>query len=279
MIARPPCASLLPFIKLLWTSDGTAPSGAARELVLPTGWSHLVFRLDAVPLRLYAHPQEAESQSVSTVVVGGARLSPYCRDVSRPVPSVGIQFQPGGAACVLGVPANELAGRHTPLDDLWGAQVELMREQLAEIAEPRRRLEVLEALLHDRLERAFRPSAAVLAAIARLEGAEPVHQVVRESGYSHRQFNQLFSRAVGLTPKAYQRVRRFQAALHQIHAAAARGAAQLAPGAGYADQAHLSRDFKAFTGLTIGEYRANAPASCNHVPLQAPSHVNFLQDA
>jgi AraC-like DNA-binding protein len=85
----------------------------------------------------------------------------------------------------------------------------------------------------------------------------------RASGRSHRSFVELFRRAVGLTPKRYCRVRRFQRAL-----ALPRGSlGALALAAGYSDQAHFTREFRALAGLTPGEYRRRAPERAHHVPV------------
>ncbi|HZH02691.1 MAG TPA: helix-turn-helix domain-containing protein [Myxococcaceae bacterium] len=105
---------------------------------------------------------------------------------------------------------------------------------------------------------------------------------MKASGYSHRRFIILFERAVGLTPKRYCRLQRFQAAL----VAARRSKADLpwievALAAGYSDQAHLVRDFREFAGIPPSLYRALAPARANHVPVRLPSGrspgFNFVQ--
>ena len=80
-----------------------------------------------------------------------------------------------------------------------------------------------------------------------------------------RRFGQLFSESVGLSPKRWLRLRRFQRALASAHRADvdwASAAIEL----GYADQAHLTREFRAFAGITPSEYRRRAPVEPNHVP-------------
>jgi AraC-like DNA-binding protein len=78
-----------------------------------------------------------------------------------------------------------------------------------------------------------------------------------------------FREAVGLTPKLYCRVLRFQRALRQLAEHPRIAWIDTALNAGYSDQAHFNRDFRELAGLTPGQYRALAPISANHVPLRA----------
>lgn len=58
---------------------------------------------------------------MGSAIVGGARLGYYVRDVAEPVWSVGAELLPGAAPLLLGIPADEIAERHTSLEDLWGS--------------------------------------------------------------------------------------------------------------------------------------------------------------
>ena len=81
-----------------------------------------------------------------------------------------------------------------------------------------------------------------------------VRDVARRVGLSQRRFIRVFAAEVGLTPKLYGRVRRFQRALALVRGVPAPDWAQLAVECGYFDQSHLIRDFRAFAGLTPEEY-------------------------
>ncbi|HJQ83469.1 MAG TPA: helix-turn-helix domain-containing protein, partial [Candidatus Binatia bacterium] len=95
--------------------------------------------------------------------------------------------------------------------------------------------------------------------------------VVDETGYSHRRFIALFRDAVGLPPKLYCRVLRFQEALRLLVVRPPRPLADVALAAGYSDQPHLNREFRELAGVSPSEYRAAAPASLLHVPVPARS--------
>jgi len=95
-----------------------------------------------------------------------------------------------------------------------------------------------------------------------------VRDVARRVGLSQRRFIQVFAAAVGLTPKLYGRVRRFQRARASVRDTPAPDWARVAAECGYFDQSHLIRDFRAFAGLTPEEYlrRRSEHVLHNHVP-------------
>jgi AraC-like DNA-binding protein len=273
-LSRAPRPDLRPFVELLWASDGgaAAPGGTARELVLPTGALHLVLRLEPQPLRIFRGADDAAGFTVGAAVIGGARAAPYLRDVSTPVPSVGALLRPGAAGLLIGVPAGEFSGAHTPLADVWGdAEVARLREGLCAAGTQARRLDLFEAALAARLPSLRRIDPRVAQALAGFAAARPVGVVAREVGASHRHFTQLFREAVGLAPKTFCRLRRFNSALDRLAAEPGLAWADLAAAEGYADQPHFTRDFRAFAGLSPGAWRRRAPRNARHVPLQASS--------
>jgi AraC-like DNA-binding protein len=273
LVTRAPRPALRPFVKSLWASQETVACGgpgAERELVLPTGHAHLVFRLSELPLRLFDGPGDAVGRTIGHAIVGGARGAPYLRDVSQPVRSVGAELWPGAALALLGVPADELAGRHTPLEGLWGPSAGRAHERLLEVdGAAQQQLDRFESLLAERLPRVRGLHPAVAQALERFATNAPVHAVVRESGVSHRRFIALFRRAVGLPPKLYCRVRRFQGALGRAASERELPWVELALTAGYSDQAHFQREFRELAGVTPGRYRSLAPVRAGHVPVAA----------
>ena len=224
---------------------------------------HLVFRLGESQLRLFRDELDHSGILVDRVLIGGARAGYYVREVPGPQLSVGVQLRPGAAEALFGAPSDAFTGRHTPLVDLWGPAVSSMRGRLAEQQSLADRLDTLEALLVARVRRARALHPAVARALRQFTVTADVGLVVRESGYSHRTFISQFRRSVGLTPKEYTRVVRLQRAIKQlVHTGSL---AELAAGAGYSDQAHLSREFRTFSGVTPREYRRLAPQRPHHL--------------
>jgi AraC-like DNA-binding protein len=159
----------------------------------------------------------------------------------------GVRFTPGRAAAVLGVAADELRDRRVTLPELWGREGELLAERLlsGDLSPAR----AVMSLLPD----VPPPDPAVAALVARLDaGATRVAEAACQVGIAERRLRRRFVQAIGYGPATYLRVSRFQRAVSLAPRAA--GLAALAAAAGYADQAHLSRDVRALTGLTPRAY-------------------------
>jgi AraC-like DNA-binding protein len=228
---------------------------------------HLVFRISDHPVRIYSGVDDNKGRALSHAVVGGARAMYYVRDTSPYSRSVGAQFYPGAAELLLGFPAAELADRHTALEDLWGSQAHTIRGRLVEAVAPERQLAIFESILASRLPRVRAMHPAVAHALQQFALTQTVSHVAKTSGYSHRRFIALFQHSVGLTPKLYCRVFRFQQALQALASGPTVPVAQIALAAGYSDQAHFTRDFQEFAGVAPGHYRELKPAQANHIPI------------
>ncbi|NIA71123.1 helix-turn-helix transcriptional regulator [Pelagibius litoralis] len=269
-LSRSPKDVLRPFVRQLWASEGDGPpgEGSNREMMLPSGALHLVLRLAETPLRIFRHRDDRVGFTVSAAVIGGPRSGPYLKDVSRPVPSVGALLAPGAAGLLIGAPAGAFAGRHTALEDVWGAAaVTELREKLWTAGTAARRLDLFEAALAARLPRLRGIDPLIAQALAGFDASLPVAAVVGQSGYSHRHFSKRFTETVGLKPKTYGRLLRFGRVLARLSAGSGPALADLAADEGYADQAHLNREFREFAGLSPGRYRRLAPRFARHVRL------------
>jgi AraC-like DNA-binding protein len=233
--------------------------------MLPAVSAHLVIRLGGRPLRLFADDADETGTFVAHAVVGGVRDAAYLKDSSDPAPAVGVVFRPGAANAFLGAPADAFAGCHTPLDAFWGADVERLRSQLAETGDLDRRLAIVEGVLLQRLPRIRGIDPAIVQAVLQLDRRRPVGEVADALDCSHRHFIARFSETIGLTPKRYARLARFGRMLRRLERWSQAGLADLALDAGYADQAHFNRDFRAFTGISPGRYR-ELGGTGRHVP-------------
>ena len=264
---------LRPFISLVWAGADTATEQYAQtalEHVLPTGAMHLVIRLTDDPLRIYDSSDDPIGQSVGDSIIGGARSRFYVREMAAPSCSVGAVLRASVAYLLFGVGADELAGRHTSLTDLWGGSARSLRERLLETPTADERLAVFESALAARLPQVRLMHPAIAAALHDMHSIESVEAAVRRGGISHRHFIELFRRSIGLTPKSYMRVARFQYALQYFERDHPMSLAQIAAQAGYSDQSHFNRDFLEFSGVTPAAYQQIRPRELNHLPIDRP---------
>jgi AraC-like DNA-binding protein len=170
------------------------------------------------------------------------------------------------------MPVDELADKHVDLKAIWGTSADELRERLCAAETSRTRFELLEKWLTRHLFRRPERHGAVRFALNAFTSQTPainVRQAARETGFSQRHFIELFRREVGIPPKLFCRIRRFQQALELLRKDAAPNWALLAAECGYFDQSHFISDFRAFSGLTPTEYlkQRSEQTLQNHVPL------------
>jgi AraC-like DNA-binding protein len=170
-----------------------------------------------------------------------------------------VRFRPGGAYPFFGVSLAELTDRGVPIDAVWGAEGARLREALAEAPSPVAAIATLERALTARLRSRdlFEPASArvVRQAVRRIAGEERaprVEELARDLGMSPRQLRRAFDEVVGVGPKAFARIVRFQRALAAARGPAAPDWGAIAARVGYYDQAHLIGDFRSLAGQTPG---------------------------
>jgi AraC-like DNA-binding protein len=181
--------------------------------------------------------------------IAGPATGPVLSDIPAGASAIGVRFRVGAAGSALGLPAGELLDRTVALDDVWGPAARRLADRLdgaQTVAEAR---DALIAAVARRLPPPAELDALVRAAALRAaRPRESVEALADGLGVGERQLRRRFVDAVGYGPKTLQRVLRFQRFL----ALAEDGdddLAALAFAAGYADQAHLTRECRRLAGL------------------------------
>lgn len=253
---RLPRGVLGEFVELLWLyDDHIVPH--ARERLLPMPTTELVIDL---------HGPRGVSQATTLV---GPHSNYWVLDTSEQQSVIGVHFKIGGAFPFLGVPAGELHNVRTSLDTLWGAGAASVVEQVLSASTPDAKFDVLEAALL-RMARTFERHPAVAFAVHELSAFAPnargIAAVTSAVGMCERRFRDRFRSEVGMPPKLFARVQRFQAVIGAVHSLVEVDWAAVAADCGYFDQAHFIHDFRAFSGFTPVEYFALKGEHRNHVP-------------
>jgi AraC-like DNA-binding protein len=254
-VSHVPAPPLSDHVALFWAFDAYG-GPHARERVLPTATSELVITLGNEP--------------VCPIVLSGAHSESFVIDVASRPALLGVHFKPGGAAAFLGMPADELRNSVVPLDVLWGADAGDLKERLLAATTWQARFSVLEQVLLARLGRGPQRHRAVAFALQAIEAAphmQTVGHLTERVGLSARRFIELFAGEVGLTPKLYCRVQRFQRVLATIERDEEVDWPDVALACGYYDQAHFIHDFRAFSGINPTAYVRLRGPQRNHVPL------------
>lgn len=206
---------------IAWRSE--VPPGCPATRILPDGCLDLIWHNGSV---FIAGPD-------TTAQLGTA--APGSRFFA-------LRFAAGTGPGVLGIPADEFTDQQVPLDAVCAA-ADVRR--LSGAADP---IAALEAFA---LRRWQEPDRAMVAIAAGARAGRPVGELADQCGLSPRQLQRRCRGAFGYGPKTLARILRMQTAVRL--ARAGHPFADVSVTAGYADQAHLSRDVKALAGVPLGE--------------------------
>ena len=164
---------------------------------------------------------------------------------------IGIHLSALGVTRLLGVPGSELANRCVSLDEVLGKGAAEVVERLSAIRSPGQRVAVLQAALAARLDSRAILAPEVVYVCEKLlaRPASHIDELAAEIGWSRTRLASRFSEQVGLSPKRFARVVRFERACRLLRQGRST-LAEVALRAGYFDQAHLCRDVASFAGCT-----------------------------
>ena len=251
-----PRGTLGKFVERFWLYDSVV-SAHAQEKILPTATTELVLDLGG------------GLANSSAALVIGPHSEHWVLDTSRAAAVIGVHFRPGGAFPFFGVPADELHNVRVPLDALWGLNAASLVDQVLAQSSPAVRFEVLESVLL-KAARTLARHPAVGFALRKLSVPFRQHRITHVAGavgMSQRRFLERFRGEVGMAPKVFARVKRFQAVVETAENQREVNWAHVASDCGYFDQAHFVHDFRAFSGFTPNQYLALKGAHLNHVPV------------
>ena len=265
---RKPGPALKGYVRLLWYT--AAPQVAyRRERILPTGRVQIILNL-ARDFVLDCQDNGTDRRLPSSLVVG-ARSSYEIVDTSDMADLAGIIFEAGGFASFARDAVDLFSNQNVPLDDVWGARARTLRDRLRELPSPSAKLDGLESFLVQ--DFATSPSRKrivdfALGKFAQVPAACSVRAVAKSTGWSERRFSQIFREEVGLTPKVWCRIQRFQWAVERLHAGVEVPWAKLALDCGYYDQSHFANEFRAFSGIDATSYSGLRRQWPNHIPAE-----------
>lgn len=232
--------------------------GPIRRREVPSGIITLIISFGE-PLRLVRMPDPRLPASTFTSFVAGLHTTPAVTEHDGTQHGIEVRLTPLGGRALLDVPMRELTNTVTRLDELLGARAGSLAAQLAEARDWDQRFATLDEALAAAIESGPAPSLEVDHAWRRLccsSGRASIGELARDVGWSHRHLIARFREQVGLPPKALARVLRFERALNILRGVRPRPLAEVALAAGYYDQAHLNREFRALAGCTPRELQA-----------------------
>jgi AraC-like DNA-binding protein len=253
-----PSADLAPYVQCLWELEDCTGTALA-EPIFPDGRVEIVIHLGDRPVMA-----NGLSAQPDVIVVGQMTSAVRLQPVTR-LHAVGVRFTPTGARSWFEAPLHELTDRVAAMEDISRVTAMKLRDAVHQVPTPQERVRRIERVLRTALRTVLTAPRSIEHAVHLTlahSGRLTVDALARACNASTRQLERQYLQIVGLTPKAFARTVRFQRALRDLQ----RGvpAAEAAAIGGFADQAHLAREFRRFAG-----------ASARQVDL---AHVAFLQD-
>lgn len=223
----------------------------AGERVIPTGSVSLIFhRADMMMSRTEGRLQPRAF--VSGVSTGFSDLR-----ATGVLDMFVVVFRPPGSGAFLNAPVGEFRNMNVSVEDTGDSELMALSEMIMEARSDESAVAMVERFLVSRLhghdEYTHRRIGMALQAINNDPDAN-VGVVAGIACLSAKQFNRVFSAQVGVRPKEFMRIVRFQRALYILQSGQPVNFAQLAAGCGYYDQAHMIREFREFSGYTPLEY-------------------------
>lgn len=218
---------------------------------LPSQYLTIVITLDE-PLGLAKAGEPVEKFST---LASGLHSSAVRIGGSPNLSGLQLALTPAGCRALFGLPSGELAATTVPLDELVGRTAVELSERLRAAPDWEERFDLLEQLFLEawRDEPAPEPRAELSWAWRRLRetaGGVGVQDLAREVGWSRRHLSERFRAEYGLAPKVAARVLRFEQAVALLKRRPQTRLADLAADLGYADQAHLTREWHALAGCS-----------------------------
>jgi AraC-like DNA-binding protein len=246
------------------------PRGAATIIIDVSGREHVDFFTGDGCARL----------DVPSAFIAGAGTASYITGIDAAQTVMTVHFKPAGAVAFLDGGMAGLENACVGLGEVWGRPAVVLHEQLQAASSAAGHIALIELFLLSRRRSRDRNPSAEIASVLRSVESDPavrISQVRAALGWSPRRLTERFRAEVGLAPKAYQRVRRLQGALHRLDGDTHRGA-DIAAELGYFDQAHFVRDFREFTGMTPTEYADRRSWLPGHVDLgqKYPIHAGSI---
>ncbi|MFI5914733.1 DUF6597 domain-containing transcriptional factor, partial [Dactylosporangium sp. NPDC051541] len=218
--------ALAAHVACLWVA-GSSTGGPSR--VLPDGCADVVW-------------------TGRELVVAGPSTRAFTSDGSPSAPHVGVRFRTGAAGAALRYPMHELRDRSPLLSELLPG-MKTLADRVANAQSPDAQLALLGEAVGQRLSSVCAADPVVRSAVLAL--ARPHSRVSSlDLALSERQLRRRFQDEIGYGPRMLARIVRLQRLLRLARAGVHGGLADLAVAAGYADQAHLSREVRSLTGVT-----------------------------
>ena len=261
VIARKPAPPLDGLVRAIAYQAGEQPQTSV-EKILPGPVASLWVNLNCDAFRSLG--SAGRVRQVPGAMLAGPTSRACVIEFEEGRAHLSVVFHLGAACRFFAHPLAIFRDEQVALEDVWGHVGANLRERLLE-ATPGDALGVMEDVLLGQLTGRLVPDPAVTAAACALSRGVPVGEVADSLGLLPRTLRRRFTAEVGLTPKRFARVRRLQRVVRDLDGQVRADWAAVAARHGYADQPHLTDEFRELAGVTPTEYLRSRIDGPNHL--------------
>ena len=257
---------------LIYTEGFSAPHSLDR--FLPDGNTEIIIDLSERSQYIYNNESLQAIQTCRFAWVSGIRTRPITIPSGNGSKMLIIAFKRGRAFPFYPFPTGDLTDTVVEADLIFGRRFHDLREQLLAAKSIDRMFQLVEGFLLQQAGNALQGDTAArcieyaVSSITDKPTLRGLHELSEEIGYSQKHFIELFRQQVGVTPKQYLKIMRFQKVIRAIETKETTRWSQIALECGFYDQAHFINDFKHFSGFTPKEYMKRKTATLNYIPVQ-----------
>ena len=258
-----PSGTLAPYIKRYWAIENVLDKDEiCIQRIIPTGLPELLLYFTSRPKILTNNRHLSDNSALY-----GQQNDFYDLELTGNVSVFSIVFQPQGLMHFFNFPLNEICNRNVSLKDIDGQAGRDLEEKMNEAITFQQRVNVVETYLFDLLKNnfadfEFKRINHISELIKQTHGNININQMASAACLSRKQFERVFSNQIGISPKQYLRIIRFQSAIFHKQQNNNMNMIELTYKSGYFDQSHFIADFKSLCGMTPKQYFAeNEPCS------------------
>lgn len=248
-----PQGPLAKYIQRYWTLENDDVSTPTRDRIFPDGCIELIFNYGD---RFKKYEGDRANWQPESFIHG--QLKQYIEIERTGIVGIfSVRFRPHGLRPFVSFAVNKATEREMPVTDLWGEAGNRLAQDIALADTTEERIRLAEAFLEQRLDASVDKNDTVHQCVERIEshmGLVSIDRLAADLCVGRRHLERKFVEHVGISPKLFARIIRFNRVLHLIEEKTENNFAYLAQESGFYDQAHFIKDFKDFTGLNPGSY-------------------------
>lgn len=248
-----PAQKLKPYIKQYWAIENVVKNGEDyTQRIVPSGLPELIIYID--------HKPTSQKRSVEEhCLLNGQHNDYYDILICKNLSLFSISFQPQGLSQFFKIPLSELTNQSVPLKYINRALSDELQKRLSEKISFRDRVHIAENYFYQLLANnqnyfEFRRLSDTIEIIRNARGIVEIDLLAQNACWSRKQFERKFLEYIGMSPKKYLKIVRFQSAVFTKSKNTALSMTELAYACGYYDQSHFINEFKILTGMTPKQY-------------------------